>query len=79
MMNCHRVTRLISESRERPLGLREKIALRFHQAMCAGCRRFEGQVNFLGRASQRYSGNGDSSSPSGQRDSGNETENDNRL
>lgn len=62
MMNCHQATRLISESRERALTVREKLALRFHQSMCAACRRFDGQIEFLRLASRRFSDQPDSSS-----------------
>ena len=54
MMHCHQATRLLSESRERSLSLREKLAVRFHQSMCSGCRRFGRQVTFLGRAAHHY-------------------------
>ncbi len=68
MMSCHQATRLISESRERALTLREKLALRFHQSMCAGCRRFDGQVEFLRRASRRFSDQPDSPSDEDNKD-----------
>ncbi len=67
MMSCHQATRLISESRERALTLREKLALRFHQSICAGCRRFDGQVEFLRRASRHFSGSPNSRSDQNQK------------
>lgn len=54
MMNCHQATRLMSESKERPLTGRERMSLRFHTMMCSGCRRFDGQLDFLRRASRTY-------------------------
>jgi len=54
MMNCHEATRLMSESKERTLSTRERMALRFHTMMCAGCRRFDGQLDFLRTASRTY-------------------------
>ncbi|ROQ21427.1 hypothetical protein EDC38_2051 [Marinimicrobium koreense] len=54
MMNCHEATRLTSESKERALSTRERMALRFHTMMCAGCRRFDGQLDFLRTASRTY-------------------------
>ncbi|WP_341937425.1 zf-HC2 domain-containing protein [Marinimicrobium sp. C2-29] len=54
MMNCHQATRLMSESKERPLSGRERMSLRFHTMMCSGCRRFDGQLDFLRRASRTY-------------------------
>lgn len=69
MMNCHQATRLMSEARERRLSLTEKLALRFHQSMCAGCRRFEGQVGFIGKAARRYV-----TDDAGERDRGEESD-----
>lgn len=54
MWNCHKVTRLISESRERPLSLQERLALKMHVMMCTGCSNFSLQVPFLGRAMRAY-------------------------
>lgn len=54
MMSCHEATRLMSESKERTLSARERMALRFHTMMCAGCRRFDGQLDFLRTASRAY-------------------------
>ncbi|BBP05416.1 hypothetical protein TPL01_31160 [Sulfuriferula plumbiphila] len=41
MLNCQEVTRLVSESQERSLTLREKMSLRTHVMMCSGCRNYE--------------------------------------
>lgn len=41
MLNCQEVTRLVSESQERSLTLREKMSLRTHLMMCSGCRNYE--------------------------------------
>lgn len=57
MMNCHEATRLMSESKERALSTKERMALRFHTMMCAGCRRFDGQLDFLRTASRAYTKN----------------------
>ncbi|WP_049722358.1 zf-HC2 domain-containing protein [Gilvimarinus polysaccharolyticus] len=54
MMNCRRATRLMSESKERPLSATERMALRVHTMMCSACRRFDGQLDFLSQAAQRY-------------------------
>jgi len=54
MLNCHDTTRLLSESRERPLTWRERMALRLHVMMCSGCRRFGQQVRLLAVAARRY-------------------------
>lgn len=48
MLTCDEATRLLSERRERPLTLREKMSLRLHTAMCSACRTFGTQVDELG-------------------------------
>lgn len=59
-MNCEQATRLMSEAQERPLNLKEKTELKFHTAMCSGCRRFGEQMTLLRRFS-RASGQKDKS------------------
>lgn len=54
MLNCHDTTRLLSESRERPLTWREHMALRLHVMMCSGCRRFGEQMRFMSVSARRY-------------------------
>jgi hypothetical protein len=54
MLNCCEATRLMSEARERSLSLREKMALRFHTMICAACRRFNRQLDFLRKVSKTY-------------------------
>jgi hypothetical protein len=53
-MNCRQATRLISESRDRALSLPEKLALKMHVMMCAGCKNFNLQVPFLSKAMKAY-------------------------
>ena len=53
MMNCKHATRLMSEELDRPLSLREKIALRFHNMMCSYCTNYRTQMAFLRRAAKR--------------------------
>ncbi len=53
-MNCYKATQLMSQARERPLNLREKLALQLHKAMCAGCRHFDQHLGFLQRAGRHY-------------------------
>lgn len=50
MLTCKGASHLISERQERPLGLRERWALRTHLWICANCRRFERQIELLRRA-----------------------------
>lgn len=47
MLSCERAATLSSESMERRLALRERLALRAHMAMCKLCRRFARQLQFL--------------------------------
>lgn len=54
MLNCHDTTRLLSESLERPLTRRERMALRLHVMMCSGCRRFDKQMRFLRATARKY-------------------------
>lgn len=54
MLNCHEVTRLVSESKERPLLLKEKMALKMHTMMCSGCRNFEKQIDMIRQTSHAF-------------------------
>lgn len=54
MLNCHKATRLMSESQDRSLNLSEKLSLGFHTILCAGCRNCEKQLKFLRKASQHF-------------------------
>jgi len=54
MLSCKEVTRLLSESQDRPLGISEKIQLEMHLAMCKGCKNFKSQMSFLREACKRY-------------------------
>jgi hypothetical protein len=52
---CRKAARLISESQDHRLRLRDRLALRVHLAMCDGCTRYLHQIEFLGRAMKRWS------------------------
>lgn len=54
MMNCKQATRLISESRDRPLSLPERMTLKMHVMMCTGCKNFSLQIPFLSQAMKAY-------------------------
>lgn len=54
MMNCKQATRLISESQDRALSLSEKMVLKMHVLMCAGCKNFSLQIPFLSQAMKAY-------------------------
>lgn len=55
MMNCQQATRLISESQDHALSLSEKMSLKMHVLMCAGCKNFSLQIPFLSQAMKAYS------------------------
>ncbi len=44
----------MSQSQDRPLGQMERLQLRFHLLLCAGCRHFKAQLTFLRTAAQRF-------------------------
>ncbi len=54
MLTCHEVTRLVSESQDRVLSLREKWSLKIHLLVCTGCKNFSLQVPFLRKAMRGY-------------------------
>jgi hypothetical protein len=45
--SCEEVTRLVSESLDRPLPLRKRIGLRLHFTICVLCRRYGKQLRFI--------------------------------
>jgi hypothetical protein len=47
MINCKETTKLLSEAQDRKLNLAEKITLKIHTSMCAGCRNFGIQMKQL--------------------------------
>ncbi|MBB3059903.1 hypothetical protein FHS09_000711 [Microbulbifer rhizosphaerae] len=53
-MNCRHATRLLSEAQERELSLSELASLKFHTAMCVGCRNFGRQIQTLRKISRAY-------------------------
>jgi hypothetical protein len=46
---CSETARLLSESRDRRLGLRERIHLRFHMTMCGMCNVYARQLAVISR------------------------------
>jgi hypothetical protein len=54
MLNCRDATQLFSESQERPLTLREKMALHVHMAMCVGCRHCKRHMDILRLAARSF-------------------------
>lgn len=54
MPSCRDATRMLSEARERRLGLGERIGLRLHLMLCTGCNNFRKQLDFIGSAMRHY-------------------------
>ena len=51
---CKEASKLVSQAQDRPLTLREKLALYVHLPLCDGCRNFQKQVAFLRRAAREF-------------------------
>jgi hypothetical protein len=54
MISCREATRLISESLDRRLTLRERISLRVHLFVCKICTRYRQQVLFIRETLRLY-------------------------
>ncbi|OGB09548.1 MAG: hypothetical protein A3E79_10635 [Burkholderiales bacterium RIFCSPHIGHO2_12_FULL_61_11] len=54
MLNCQDATRLLSESQERALPLKERLSLKMHVMMCSGCRNFGQQMDILRQIARAY-------------------------
>jgi len=54
MLSCKEISRLVSESLDRKLPLRQRIRVRLHLLMCRLCSRFRKQTHFLRDAARRY-------------------------
>ncbi len=54
MLNCRNATRLLSESQERALSLKEGMSLKMHVTMCSGCRNFGRQLHLLRQIARTY-------------------------
>lgn len=52
MLNCKQNTELLSQSFDRPITFRERMAIRMHLLMCRGCRNFEKQLAFIRKAAR---------------------------
>ncbi len=62
MLSCEKTTELCSQELERPLAMRERMALRAHLMMCSGCTNFRRQMNLLRRITHAYA-DGQAKSP----------------
>lgn len=53
MMTCKEAARLISEERDHPLTIGQKLGLRMHLAFCALCRGYKKNLEMLGGIAAR--------------------------
>lgn len=53
-MRCRQATQIISESRERPLALQEKVGLKIHLLTCPHCRRFQRNCQALSEMMRQF-------------------------
>ncbi len=54
MLSCREITRLYSESLERPLPFRQRLGLWMHLQMCSLCKGFAKHLTLLRDASRMY-------------------------
>lgn len=54
LFSCQHASRMVSESMDRPLTLREQVTLRMHLMMCSFCTRFSRQMRFLRQAANQF-------------------------
>lgn len=56
MLNCRQTTELMSQELDRPLTVAERIGLRLHVWICAGCSNYRRQMRVLRAACRRIGG-----------------------
>ncbi len=56
MLSCREATALMSQEQDRRLGLGERVALRLHVLICAGCNNYRRQMQVLREACRRFGG-----------------------
>ncbi len=54
MLSCKETSSLVSQSFDRRLSWRERVALRMHLVVCDACRTFANQMAFLRTAARRF-------------------------
>ncbi len=54
MLNCKEATELMSQRLDRELSMSQKIGLRLHLMLCAGCRNYGRQMDFLRQVSRKF-------------------------
>lgn len=56
MLNCKHASHLLSQSMEKPLALRQRLALRLHLLLCDACTHFYRQLTLLRQAIRQAGG-----------------------
>lgn len=54
MLSCKEAARLMSETLDRKINLREALPLQLHLAICKGCRRYREQISFVRAACRQH-------------------------
>jgi len=55
MLDCKHASRLVSQSMDRKLSMRERLGLRLHLLMCDACTQFSRQIALLRQAVRQWS------------------------
>jgi hypothetical protein len=55
MLDCKHASRLVSQSMDRKLSLRERLGLQLHLLMCDACSQFSRQISLLRQAVRQWS------------------------
>jgi hypothetical protein len=58
MLSCQQATELMSQAQDRPLNFGERIGLRLHVLICAGCANYQRQMDVLRFACRRFGSGG---------------------
>ena len=64
MLSCEEVTRLVSESLDRQLPLRQRLAVRMHFLFCEACTRYEKQLLFIRKLVRHFPADIEDTTPS---------------
>jgi len=58
MLSCKEATELMSQEQDRRLSVAERVGLRLHVWICAGCNNYRRQMNVLRAACRRFGSGG---------------------
>jgi hypothetical protein len=58
MLSCKQATELMSQEQDRPLSFAERIGLKLHVLICAGCNNYRRQMAVLRATCRRFSDGG---------------------